>query len=322
MTTPDPAASVRARLALLALEQKVEFQLLLSEFAIERLLYRLGRSRHRDGYVLKGAMLFRLWSPVRGRSTWDLDLLGHGPDGVADVADALREVCAIPCADGLTFDPDSLRAEEIRAAEKYAGVRTRLVATLAGARIPMQVDVGFGDAVTPPAERMTYPTLLDHPAPEILVYPREAVVAEKLEAMVSLGTTNSRMKDFYDLHQLAQGFAFEGRVLAEAIVATFARRGTPLPEEAPLAITPGFLADPARAAPAGVPGASPRTDCSAATLFGVLASGRTMERRPGRREVVKGRCFRSAPISRTASATRSRRWPIRSRTAARRVASV
>lgn len=247
MKRPDPAASVRARLARLAREENVELQLLLAEFAVERLLYRLGRSQHADRYVLKGAMLFRLWSPDRGRATWDLDLLGHGPDGVADVAAAVREICTVPADDGIELDPESVRAEEIRPEEKYGGVRVRLVARLAGARIPMQVDVGFGDAVTPAPERTAYPTLLDHPAPEILVYPREAVVAEKLEAMVSLGVTNSRMKDFFDLHALAAGFAFDGRTLAEAVAATFARRGTPLPDGTPLALTPGFLADPARA---------------------------------------------------------------------------
>jgi predicted nucleotidyltransferase component of viral defense system len=246
VTPPDPAASARAHLARLAREQQVELQLLLSEFAVERLLYRLGQSRYGSRYVLKGAMLFRLWSPARGRATWDLDLLGHGADGVEDVAAVIREVCRVPADDGIELDPESVRAEEIRPGEKYAGVRVRLVARLAGARIPMQVDVGFGDAVTPAPERRSYPTLLDHPAPEILVYPREAVVAEKLEAMVSLGVTNSRMKDFFDLHALSAGFAFDGRTLAEAIVATFARRGTPLPDEAPLALTPGFLADPAR----------------------------------------------------------------------------
>jgi len=246
MTPRDLGASARARLAALAREQNLELQLLLSEFAVERLLYRLGRSRYADRYVLKGAMLFRLWSPIRGRATWDVDLLGRGADGVEDVAAAIREVCSVPADDGLDLDPESVRAEEIRSHEEYAGVRVRLVARLAGARIPMQVDVGFGDAVTPSAELATYPTLLDHPAPEILVYPREAVVAEKLEATVSLGVTNSRMKDFFDLHALARGFAFEGPVLTEAIVATFARRRTPLPEETPLALTPGFLADPAR----------------------------------------------------------------------------
>lgn len=244
----DPGASARARLAQLSRERGVEFQLLLSEFAIERMLYRLGASRHADRYVLKGAMLFRLWSSERGRATWDLDLLGHGPDGVEDVVAVVRDFCEVSVADGIHFDPNSIRGEEIRPEDEYAGVRVRLEAHLAGARIPMQVDVGFGDAVTPEPLRQRYPTLLDHPPPHVLVYPREAVVAEKLEAIVSLGVTNSRMKDFYDIQALASSFPFEAGLLAEAIRATFERRGTPLPSGRPLVLTRAFLAAPERQA--------------------------------------------------------------------------
>lgn len=212
----DPATSARARLRNVAQERKVELQLLLSEFATERLLYRLGVSPHAKSYVLKGATLFKLWSDERGRATWDLDFLGRGADGVADVVAVVHDCCSIPHSDGIVFDLDSIRGEEIRAANEYAGVRVRLEARLAGARIPMQIDVGFGDAVTPAPTEESFPTLLDHAAPRILVYPREAVVAEKLEAMVSLGVTNSRMKDFHDVNVLAGSFAFAGELLVEA----------------------------------------------------------------------------------------------------------
>jgi predicted nucleotidyltransferase component of viral defense system len=242
----DHAASVRARLAKLSRERSVELQLLLSEFAIERLLYRLGVSRHAESYVLKGALLFKLWSSGRGRATWDLDLLGHGADSVADVVALVRDLCEIGAEDGIVFDSDSVRGEEIRTADEYAGVRVRLEARLAGARIPMQVDVGFGDAITPPPVRQRYPTLLDHPPPNIFVYPREAVVAEKLEAMVSLGVTNSRMKDFYDVHLLASSFPFQGGPLSRAIRATFERRSTPLPGTLPLVLKRDFLSAPER----------------------------------------------------------------------------
>lgn len=242
----DLAASDRARLRNLARQRKVEFQLLLSEFAVERLLYRLGVSPHGERYVLKGATLLRMWTAERGRATWDLDLLGRGADGVADVVQVVREVCSLPADDGIVFDPDSTRGEEIRAADDYAGVRVRLQAQLAGARIPMQIDVGFGDAITPEPVRETYPSLLDHTPPHILVYSREAVVAEKLEAMISLGVTNSRMKDFHDVQVLASSFAFAGPVLAEAIRATFERRRTPLPDVDPLVLSRGFLAAPER----------------------------------------------------------------------------
>jgi len=240
------AASVRARLSQLARRQGVEFQLVLAEFAIERFLYRLGASAHADRFVLKGATLFKLWSAERGRATWDLDLLGRGASTVAAVVGVVRELCAVPADDGITFDPNSASGEEIRAADEYEGVRVRLEARLAEARIPVQVDVGFGDAVVPPPRRETVPVLLDHSPPRVLVYPREAVVAEKLEAIVSLGVTNSRMKDFYDLQQLARRFAFEGSSLALAIRATFDRRRTPMPGEEPLALRADFMAAPER----------------------------------------------------------------------------
>lgn len=236
------AASVRARLLNLSRSRNVEFQLVLSEFAIERLLYRLGSSAHADRFVLKGAMLFKLWPAAIGRATWDLDLLGRGASSVAAVTAILRELCAMDGSDGIVFDPSSVVGEEIRSAEEYAGVRARLVARLAEARIPVQVDVGFGDAVTPAPIRNLYPTLLDDPAPQVLVYSREAVVAEKAEAMITLGVTNSRMKDFYDIHFLASHFAFEGPVLASAVRTTFLRRETPIPEAAPLVLTREFLA--------------------------------------------------------------------------------
>jgi hypothetical protein len=242
------AASVRARLLALARARGIEFQVVLAEFAIERLLFRIGASKHADRFVLKGAMLFTLWSERRRRATWDLDLLGRGAGAVEDVVGVIRSVCAIGAADGITFDPSSVAGEEIRAADEYAGVRVRLDARLADARIPVQVDVAFGDAVVPAPRRRRYPTLLDHAAPSILAYARETVVAEKCEAMIALGVTNSRMKDFYDVHLLASSSPFKGGALVRAIRATFERRGTPIPASEPLVLTPGFLADPDRSA--------------------------------------------------------------------------
>ena len=240
------AASVRARLLELSRRRKVEFQQVLSEFAIERLLYRLGVSPYAERFVLKGAMLFKVWSDSSHRATWDLDLLGRGVSAVPEVVAVIRDLCMSPVGDGIVFDEASIEGEEIRAADEYAGVRVRLEARLAEARIPMQVDVGFGDVIVPDPTRRSYPTLLDHPPPLILVYPLEAVVAEKLEAMVSLGVTNSRMKDFYDVYLLASSFAFEGSSLTRAICATFKRRGTPFPDSEPLVLTREFLGAPER----------------------------------------------------------------------------
>jgi hypothetical protein len=240
------AASVRARLLNLARQRRAEFQLVLSDFATERLLYRLGISPYADRFILKGAMLFRLWSADPYRATWDLDLLGRGVSSIDAVVGVVRDLCAIPAADGLSFDPESIAGSAIRAPEECVGVRVKLVADLAGAHIPMQIDVGFGDAVVPAPRCETYPTLLDHPPPRIFAYPREAVVAEKLEAITTLGVTNSRMKDFYDLHLLATQFRFEGLALAGAIRATFDRRNTPIPDPEPFELSRAFLTTPER----------------------------------------------------------------------------
>ena len=156
------------------------------------------------------------------------------------------EVCQVPCDDGLEFDPSSVRGEEIRSPDEYDGVRIRLAGRLAGARVPLQVDIGFGDAVVPPPETIGYPSLLDLPPPRLRAYPREVVVAEKLQALVQLGMANTRMKDFYDLWMLARQFDFEGERLAQAIAATFERRRTPIPTEAPLALTSEFHGDAAK----------------------------------------------------------------------------
>lgn len=242
------AASVRARLLDVSRRANVEFQLVLSEFAVERLLYRLGASPHAERFVLKGAMLLKLWTDTRARATWDLDLLVRGATTVEAVVDVARALCHIGDEDGIVFLPESVTGTEMRGHGEYVGVRVRLEARLAGARIPVQIDVGFGDAVVPPPIRDAYPTLLDHAPPRILVYPREAVVAEKLEAIVTLGVTNSRMKDFYDVNLIASSHAFDGRLLVRAVRATFDRRRSPLPDTLPVALSSGFLAAPERQA--------------------------------------------------------------------------
>jgi len=241
------AASIRQRLLNLARDRKEEFQLVLVRYALERLLYRVSQSRHRDQFILKGAMLFQLWTGQPHRSTLDLDLLGKGDDATSRYEALFREVCALPILDdGLQFPDHEIRVVEIREDQRYAGVRVQGVALLGQARIPLQIDIGFGDAVTPKPEEIQYPSLLDLPTAKLLAYPKETVVAEKFEAMVSLGMANSRMKDFYDLWILAGSFAFDGDVLARAIRATFKRRGTPLPTQPPLALTPEFSSNPAK----------------------------------------------------------------------------
>jgi hypothetical protein len=238
------AALVRRRLNVLAREQGDVVERVFLRYAIERLLYRLSLSAHRDVFVLKGAMLFSLWAPVPYRSTGDLDLLGQGDPAPDRMVTIFRTVCTVAVDDdGLVFDPESVRAEPTREEEDYQGARITLRAMLGTARLALQVDIGFGDAVTPEATDIVYPSVLDFPAASLRAYPPETVVAEKLEAAVSLGMLNSRMKDFFDLWVIAKSFPFDGVVLANAVASTFARRGTALPTDLPVALTPTFSGD-------------------------------------------------------------------------------
>ena len=236
-------ASVRARLLDRARAERSDFQILLTRYALERLLYRLSVSTHRDRFILKGAMLFVTWVADPFRPTRDLDLLGSGDNGAEAIAETFRAICAQPVADdGVTFDVAALEAAPIREEVEYGGVRVRTTATIAGARIPIQVDIGFGDAITPGPVEIDYPTLLDAPAPHLRAYPVETVVAEKFEAMVTLGMANSRLKDFYDLWLISQTFEFRYSVLVDAVQRTFERRGTALPSDMPVGLTDDFVA--------------------------------------------------------------------------------
>jgi hypothetical protein len=241
------AQSVRDRLLRRARERGEDFNFLLNRFAVERFLYRLSRSPHRDRFVLKGASLFAIWAEHPYRATRDVDFAGFGVSDPAAVGDLFREICAVDVEDdGLTLLPDALTATTIRDVEGYGGVRVLIPARLGNAHTDIHIDVGFGDAITPPAAEVDYPTLLPFPAPRLRAYPREAVVAEKWEAIVTLGIANSRMKDFFDVYILACTFAFDGAALTAAIAATFARRGTTLPAEPPIALTDAFAASVAK----------------------------------------------------------------------------
>ena len=241
-------ASVRARLRQRSRETKEDFQFLLKRYAAERFLFRLGESLHRERYVLKGATLLALWSEAIYRPTRDLDFTGYGSPLPGDVRSVIRDICTVPVVDdGVAFIGETIRIEPIRHQDAYDSLRARFQATLDGARIPMQIDIGFGNAIEPPPTDEHYPVLLDAPRPQVRVYPREAVVAEKLHAMVVLGARNSRYKDFYDLHALVQHFDFDGERLARAVGATFERRGLPITPGAPIALTPRFYADAGRA---------------------------------------------------------------------------
>jgi hypothetical protein len=240
-------ASVRDRLTQRARANADHVQLVLTRYAIERLLYRLSVSPHRDSFVLKGATLFSLWTPTPYRATGDLDLLGYGDARADTTVAAFREICTVDVLDdGVTFISDTVQAEMAHAEDAYSGLRVTLQATIAGARLPIQVDIGFGDVVTPAAREVDYPSLLDMPVPRLRAYPPETVVAEKVQALVALGILNSRMKDFFDLWAISQTFPFEGSVLSGAPRATFTRRATSFPVEMPIALTQAFAEDAAK----------------------------------------------------------------------------
>lgn len=240
-------ASILARLLVLAKERGDDYSLLLNRFALERLLCRLSLSPHAERFLLKGALLFALWYDDPHRPTRDADLLGFGPDDAANLMATFRDIAAMALGDGIVFDPESVRADTIREDNSYGGTRIHLMARIGSARCALQIDVGFGDAVTPAAEVTAYPTLLkDFAAPVLRVYPVYTVIAEKYQAMVVLGQANSRMKDFYDLAVIARRTDLDGKTLANAIAATFARRATALPDVRSLALTPGFSEDPGK----------------------------------------------------------------------------
>ncbi|MFO1227413.1 nucleotidyl transferase AbiEii/AbiGii toxin family protein [Roseateles sp.] len=242
-------ASVRGRLLNVAKAQGVDFNQVLVRFALERILYRLSQSEHADRFLLKGALLFTLWYDMPHRATRDADLLGFGTSDLASVAKTFRDIASVAVDDGIVFDPASVVTEPIRKDAGYGGVRVLINGDLAKARCKTQIDVGFGDAVTPAPVDSVYPVLLDDlPAPHLRTYPVYTVIAEKLHAIALLGMTNSRMKDYLDLSVLLQRETLAPDLLAQAVKATFERRGMAVPTARPLGLTDEFARDPTRQA--------------------------------------------------------------------------
>jgi len=238
------AASVRQRLLNVARENGEDFQLILTRYSLERLLYRIEQSELSDVFVLKGAMLFQIWTGKTHRPTRDLDLLGQGEASLSRFRKLFQRVCEEPVNDdGLAFLADSVQVERLKEGQQYEGLRVRMVARLSNARIPVQVDIGFGDTVTPEPIRIHYPSLLDFPTPQLDTVTRETAIAEKMQAMVMLGMANSRMKDFFDLWFLAMNFDYDGLLLCRAIRETFSRRSTEVPGSIPIALTSEFIDD-------------------------------------------------------------------------------
>jgi len=246
--SPNVAHSVHQRLLNLSRAEGRPFQELLHHFMLERFLYRLGQSTYRDRFVLKGALMLRVWHGVSARATRDIDLLGLLSNEQAAVADAIRGVCQVKVTDdGVEFVADSVTASRITADGVYEGVRITFSGLLGSARTRMQLDVGFGDSVVPGPSRTPYPVRLDFAQSVLLTYSRESAVAEKLSAMLRLGTTNSRMKDYFDIWLLSRESDFDGAILAEAIRRTLHARAMPVPE-APVGLTSEFAATEGKSA--------------------------------------------------------------------------
>ena len=239
--------SVLDRLLNLSRKNREDYNLVLTRYGIERLLYRLSLTRHADRFALKGAMLFMLWMNQDYRPTRDIDLLGFGEIDQRLMSEIFREVCQVETVDdGVVFHADSIKVEEIREGEIYQGQRIKIRGNIGNTRLAMQVDVGVGDVIVPEPTEQFFPALLDFPAPRIRVYSRESVIAEKLDAIIVLGLRNSRMKDYYDLWTLACNFEFSSRTLTESIRATLDRRGRKLPQSLPAGLGEEFAADSAK----------------------------------------------------------------------------
>jgi len=220
-------ASIHQRLLNIAKETGRPFNELLQYFAMERFLFRLSRSTHAPSFVLKGALLFRVWDTPDSRATRDIDFLAYVDNSPENIASIIREICTVTDVDdGLSFDTESVIAQRIKEDADYEGVRVRFRGQLGNARIHMQVDVGFGDLIHPGAIQVDYPSLLDMGRPSLRSYTPESVIAEKSQAMVHLGNLNSRMKDFYDIWRMSRQFDFKGETLREAFQLTFDIRGT------------------------------------------------------------------------------------------------
>jgi hypothetical protein len=236
-------ASIRARLLNRSKARSEDFNLVLERFFLERLLYRLSKSPHREDFILKGAMLFQAWTDSPYRATRDVDFLGTGGPDLTRIKNAFAEICRTNVdADGVSFLPETLKAEFIREEQIYGGIRVTVEARLAGARMTIQADVGFGDATGPGITELELPCLLDLPAPSLRAYRAELSIAEKFEALVQLGATNSRMKDYFDIWVLARDFTFDGGSVSNAFKATFARRRTPIPTSQPPGLSDAFFA--------------------------------------------------------------------------------
>jgi len=247
--TKDISASIRAKLKNIAKQEETDFNTALTRYGMERLLYRIGQSKYANQYLLKGALLFNLWYDMPHRPTMDIDLLGFGNNELDFLVNIFKDICSITADDGIIFDAESVSAETIKKEAGYTGARIQLFAKLSKAKIRIQVDIGFGDVVTPSPVNSNYPVLIsDLPAPKVLTYPIYTVIAEKLHAIALLGMANSRLKDYLDLYVLLKAEKLNKKILLNAITSTFKQRGISLPKTIPTGLISEYSQDSSRQA--------------------------------------------------------------------------
>ena len=243
-TIKNHSASVRAKLENAAKASGRGFSEVLLFYSMERFLYRLSVIPEGASFVLKGGVMFRIWNEETARPTRDLDLLSSDTNDAKELSRIMAQACAVSFEeDGIVFDPKSIKATKIKEDADYEGVRIKLEGRLGTAKTPIQIDIGFGDVVVPRPITIDFPTVIDLPAPRLKTYTKESVIAEKLHAMIFLGSMNSRMKDFYDIWLLASNFDFDGKPLGDAVSKTFKRRKTDI-EVDPIALSSKFASDP------------------------------------------------------------------------------
>ncbi len=241
------AASIKQKLLNIARERSDDYQLVLTKYSLERVLARISKSQFQNSFILKGAMLFEIWREFSHRATRDLDFLSFGSNEIDQIEEIFRDILSIDILeDGLDFDLSSIKGSKIKPDQEYEGVRIQFTGYLEKVRIPLRIDVGFGDVVKPEIQEVEFPTMLDFPKPLIRTYPPETVIAEKFQALVDLGMSNSRLKDFYDLYILTTYFELNNKQIKEALTATFERRKTILPVRSPLGLTNEFSKDKAK----------------------------------------------------------------------------
>lgn len=235
-------ASVLAKLRNHSKSSDVPFQQVLQQYAIERFLYRISKSKHAESVILKGALLLKTIGIPSARPTMDIDMLRKGKADQVSLMALVKDCATLEVdADGLTFLADSIVAEEITKDSEYKGTRVLMDARMYNVRLRIQIDFGVGDVMVPGPRTIEYPTFLASDAIQLLAYPVESAISEKLQAMVALGNANSRMKDFYDVWVCSNHLDFDGDTIRKAIEATFNNRETPVPAEEFEALTRGFV---------------------------------------------------------------------------------